>query len=738
MNIFSLHSSIIHDYKSYIKSFLSIKDNRIKEVVEKAFEESGFMPEPLIQFNPSFEKGETLKELASLGKIHLELPAIFGDYKLYKHQVEAFKIGIQGKGFVVTSGTGSGKSLTYLATIFNKLLQDNSTQNNGVKAILVYPMNALINSQEEEIKKFEMNYLIGKAPSDTIIPNDLNTLDLKIEYLQTKTSARFPIVCRKYTGQENTETKDKIRKEKPDIILTNYMMLELIMTRQAEQWMRDSMSNNLQFLVFDELHTYRGRQGSDVSMLIRRIKNLAKGKIVTIGTSATMASGGTKLEKQQAVANVAETIFGDPFDVSQIIGEYLITCTNPENKSPNEWDLQEAIAKGINIEDDDFIFFNHPIACWLENKIALNYLPDGFIERGIPKKFSAIAEELQQESGSDPTKVEETLKDVLLWAENLNNKAASQSIRKSYLPFRFHQFISQTNTVYVSLDPIEKREITVKSGRYIKDTEGQDGDKFIYPVLFSRYSGHEFICVSKDFENNTLKPRDPSEVPQTLSLSEGKKKTLTELDFVDGYLVLPHDQKDEIWTGDNESDLPESWWSEKKSGRELLAFYRFQIPRKIYFNLYGKFSNDSIYEQWGWFISAKLRVDPTAGIVYEDSNTSEPTKLMRLGNEGRSSATTIMSFSVIKSLHHEGEDIRNQKLLSFTDNRQDASLQAGHFNDFLTAVRLRSAVGFALKDAPSGLKVYDISQRTWSLCALIILIAELVERREVEAGRNEH
>ncbi len=109
-------------------------------------------------------------------------------------------------------------------------------------------------------------------------------------------------------------------KEVPDIILTNYMMLELIMTRQSEHWMRESLSSNLQFLVFDELHTYRGRQGSDVSLLIRRIKNIAKNKIVSIGTSATMASGGTQQEKQQAVADVAETIFGDKFELSQIIG----------------------------------------------------------------------------------------------------------------------------------------------------------------------------------------------------------------------------------------------------------------------------------------------------------------------------------------------------------------------------------------------------------------------------------
>ncbi len=711
MDAFKLHQQVIDNYRSYIKSFLNIKDKRIKDFVETAFKESGFIPEPLIQFNPSFDKGEKLEDLVRDGKIHRELPAIFGDYNLFKHQVEALKIGIQGKGFVVTSGTGSGKSLIFLATIFNKLLENQNNKKKGVKAILVYPMNALINSQEEEIKKYEVNYLLGKCPG-TIIPVEKVSLDDKIEFLKTKTHERFPVTYAKYSGQENVESRKKIEKEKPDIILTNYMMLELIMTRQSEHWMRESLSSNLQFLVFDELHTYRGRQGSDVSLLIRRIKNIAKNNIVSIGTSATMASGGTKQEKQQAVADVAETIFGDKFDLSQIIGEYLVTCTNPNKKFPNEWELQEAISKGINIDDSEDIFYDHPVAIWLENKIALHHLDDRFIERGLPKKFSEIVTELQKDSGSPHGKVAETVKNALLWAEKLNYKAASQAVRKSYLPFRFHQFISQTNTVYVTLDPIKERAISIKSGRYVKDKDKQNGDKFIYPVLFSRYSGHEFVCVSKNFATGTFDPRDPSEALQTLSYTEAKKNIITEQDFAEGYLIIPQDEDDVIWSDENEDDLPESWWKENKSGRKLIDFYRFQIPHKIYFNKLGEFSNEPIYDQWGWFISAKLRIDPTAGVVYEDSKTGEYTKLMRLGNEGRSTATTIMSYSVIDSLNQQGEELRNQKLLSFTDNRQDASLQAGHFNDFLTTVRLRSGVYYALKDAPDGLKAYDIAQRT--------------------------
>ncbi len=101
----------------------------------------------------------------------------------------------------------------------------------------------------------------------------------------------FPISYRKYTGQERDEARESIRAEQPDIILTNYMMLELIMTRQREDWMRASMQDNLRFVVLDELHTYRGRQGADIAMLMKRIAGAAKQELVCIGTSATMATG---------------------------------------------------------------------------------------------------------------------------------------------------------------------------------------------------------------------------------------------------------------------------------------------------------------------------------------------------------------------------------------------------------------------------------------------------------------
>ena len=102
---------------------------------------------------------------------------------------------------------------------------------------------------------------------------------------------------------------------------------------------------------------------------------------------------------------------------------------------------------------------------------------------------------------------------------------------------------------------------------------------------------------------------------------------------------------------------------------------------------------------WGWFMKAPLLFDPTGGVFF-DTKTNEGTKLTKLGSEGRSTSTTITAFSILNQLHDAGYHPRDQKLLSFTDNRQDAALQAGHFNDFVQVVQFRAGIHKALAATP--------------------------------------
>lgn len=172
MDVFQLRDRLIVGYSSYVQSFVRIKDDRIRQNVEKELSEGLLWPEPLIQLNPSFEPGKWIDELVDEGVLHRECENIFRKDKgpgssdrgqplrLHKHQEEAVRIACEGRNYVLTTGTGSGKSLSYIIPIVDRALRAGSGQ--GIKAIVVYPMNALANSQFGELEKFLHHWLSGQ------------------------------------------------------------------------------------------------------------------------------------------------------------------------------------------------------------------------------------------------------------------------------------------------------------------------------------------------------------------------------------------------------------------------------------------------------------------------------------------------------------------------------------------------------------------------------------------------
>ena len=220
MNVFNLRDQLIGDYSSYISSFTRIKDERINQYVEEQLQGGLLWPDPLIQLNPSFQPGAWIDDLVDEGLLHQECRRIFRmkdkndetgkRLRLHKHQEDAIRIAQNGENYVLTTGTGSGKSLAYIIPIVDHVLRRGSRR--GVQAIIVYPMNALANSQLIELSKFiNLGY-----------PN-----------------MEGPVSFARYTGQETDQEKQAIMASPPDILLTNYVMLELILTRPDERRTED-------------------------------------------------------------------------------------------------------------------------------------------------------------------------------------------------------------------------------------------------------------------------------------------------------------------------------------------------------------------------------------------------------------------------------------------------------------------------------------------------------------------
>ena len=129
LDIFNFRNEIIGDYKRYIESFLKIRDRKVKEFVDKELEAGQLWTDPLIQLNPKYKKGATVTELVEQGVLHPDCVSYFSrddgePFIFHYHQKQAFLTAQRQEPYVLTTGTGSGKSMTYVVPIFDDLLRN--------------------------------------------------------------------------------------------------------------------------------------------------------------------------------------------------------------------------------------------------------------------------------------------------------------------------------------------------------------------------------------------------------------------------------------------------------------------------------------------------------------------------------------------------------------------------------------------------------------------------------------
>ncbi len=202
LDLFALRDSVVDEYKRFATSFTTIRAPDIREQVEAIYAGNRYWPEPLIQINPSYKRSTDVGALVADGVLDPGCADVFRakgrPLSLYKHQEQAIALAAEDESFMVTTGTGSGKSLCFFIPIVDHVLRARRTS-----AIVVYPMNALANSQMEELGKF-----IEQAPGDR------------------------PITFARYTGQEDGGERRRVADEPPDILLTNFMRM-IDMTNDA-------------------------------------------------------------------------------------------------------------------------------------------------------------------------------------------------------------------------------------------------------------------------------------------------------------------------------------------------------------------------------------------------------------------------------------------------------------------------------------------------------------------------
>jgi ATP-dependent helicase YprA (DUF1998 family) len=651
--IFTLHEGTLADYCDFVRSFFLIADERAREFVDAAIAQEGHLwPEPLVQLSPSFAMGATVDELARKGVIGEETARIYRasdgrPLHLYRHQEEAIRKILTGESVVVTSGTGSGKSLCYFLPIVDSLVRDPGPAG-AVAALVVYPMNALVNSQYQSLVALRDRY-------------------------QSAHGRPFPVTFAKYTGETRREEREELRRQPPQILLTNYAMVELLLVRLEDQRFVDGRRGGLRFLVFDELHTYRGRQGADVAMLVRRLKERCGARhLVHIGTSATMISRpeADSGERRQAVADFAQRFFGHSFTLEHVIEETLVTFT--EGGPPSTEELLAALQAPLPddtstlqgpLPGDTSALRRHPLLRWLEHELGVERQADGSLRRRVPRPLSQVAQQLAELSGGDGEQCARLLRRVLVLGSRALTGARG-------LAFKLHQFVSQGKTLYATLEDVQTRQFSLEGQVHTEDR------KLFFPIKFCRQCGQDYYHVVRRLELERFLPHPLGAEPE-------------EEDAELGYLMLAPLEGDWSW-----EQLPEDWC--QPNGR-LRPTWKDRVPQPVWVRPEGTFSTTPQTEaQKMWWQPQPFSLCLACGEYYTEKER-EFVKLASLSSEGRSSATTILASSLLR--HARATGAARDKLLTFTDDRQDAALQAGHFNDFVHVAVLRASLYQALSRA---------------------------------------
>ena len=285
---------VLDEYRDYLRTEFRAKDPGLREALEEALDRPLFLAqEPFFQAHRPFESGKRWRDLPIDPKLAKVMEVRSESEHAFLHQSLAIDelLSAEPCPVVVTTGTGSGKTEAFLLPVLQNAIADATRfKRPGLTAILVYPMNALANDQEQRIR----DYLAASGFSGTV------------------TVARYD----RGTSQAK---RDELRRSPPHILLTNYMMLEYLLVRPAD---RDDIFANhrCRYLVLDEIHTYRGTLGSNIAFLVRRLnEHLRRARhdwatevagedrarrfptLVLVGTSATIKSVDSGKSREEAL-----------------------------------------------------------------------------------------------------------------------------------------------------------------------------------------------------------------------------------------------------------------------------------------------------------------------------------------------------------------------------------------------------------------------------------------------------
>lgn len=453
-NPIKISNYIKKEFSNYISSTQQVNDPEYQKKIERELENSEIYKGPYLHLTMPFTKGDTISELVNKGVLNSDfkkLESLNFERPLYAHQMRSIERVKKGHSVVVTTGTGSGKTESFLFPILNSIMDlvNKGQKKVGIKAIILYPLNALVNDQIERLRA-----ILSKYPDITYGSYTGNTKEDNAKEYRIDMKNKGIIIPKNELVDRN-----EIRNNPPDILFTNYSMLEYLLIRPTDSFIIDSKyMSQWQFFVLDEAHTYKGASAIEISMLLRRLTAFQMKKPQFILTSATLGD----VKSLDEIIRFAKNLTATDYDAKDVIfadRECFKTGNYTLEIEPDFYDL---LLKSIDDNDKVYELINGKLS--VEKQSTEEMLYDLFV---VDKNVLLLYEAINKTNLFD--NVLSIMKQYHFNKENLvaliQLISLAQKNYKSIYDNKYHMFVRTLRGAYVTLG-LEK-EVRFNNHKFI-------------------------------------------------------------------------------------------------------------------------------------------------------------------------------------------------------------------------------------------------------------------------------
>lgn len=685
---------------------------------------------PFVSLSRPFRAGATVDQLVSDDVLHAGMKSIVPYERVRAHQEQAMRAIARGRTTLVATGTGSGKTESFLYPIISRCLAlKEAGAPPGIVAVLVYPMNALAEDQLDRLRGLlagrgiPFGMYVGKTPEEEAgvrgerMPAGSSNADYQARLAQMREAGDAATLI----PAEERASRASMRREDgaPRILLTNVKQLELLLTRGKDIGLFAAAP--LEFLVFDEAHTFRGAQGAETAALIRRLRSFcgkSSSEVTCIATSATMADPE---RGPQAAHDFARRFFGVEASNVELVGEVydelrwnerravpalptrgfpeLLNCVLVAVDAP-----EERVADALSACLVELGGARLPRRDWqtgLASQLASNEVVYRLAELlRAPRSLSELPALLEPIAGREVTEHE-----ILCWLAL--GVATGRGGNEPLLRPVVHSFIRGVGGAVVTLSNPGGAAHLWLAGEEAEDALGETHRRF--PVFTCTTCGqHYYETWVKDFRLASARGGpdggdqvDASRVWEHLADELGGMRAL----FVDRLVVQPDED-------DDDEDLSEADAAPTGHDYEHRRLHPMWICAHCGALTDQQGTSCAACHTGGGLVAVQVvrSKDELPGVLHSCVACAAPGRRPG-GGRYREPARPIRATSVsdvhvlAQSMLHLSE---RPRLLVFADNRQDAAFQAGWMRDHARRFRLRALMSQAIP--PGGASVGDIAQ----------------------------